>query len=173
MSTPDHHDVVVVGGGQAGLAIAYHLARQGRHFTVLEAGDAPGAAWRTRWDSLRLFTPARYDALAGLEFPGDPDHYPTRDEVVEYLADYARRFELPVELGARVHVVRPADDGYVVELADRRLTADQVVVATGPFQTPRVPPIAERLAAHVVQLHSSDYRAPSQIPDGPVLVVGG
>src|SRR5262245_40355179 len=109
-------EVVVVGGGQAGLAIGYFLAQQGRGFAILEAAEPPAAAWRERWDSLRLFTPARYDALPGLPFPGDPDRYPTRDEVAGYLTDYASRFELPVELASRVRSVRRSDDGYLVEL---------------------------------------------------------
>jgi putative flavoprotein involved in K+ transport len=166
-------EAVVVGGGQAGLAIGYFLAQQGREFTILEAADEPAAAWRERWDSLKLFTSARYDALPGLAFPGDPDRYPTRDEVAEYLTEYARHFELPLELGSRVSAVRKIDDGYLVELHDRAYEADQVVIATGPFQVPRVPPIAERLDDDVVQLHSSAYRSPKAISAGPVLVVGG
>ena len=168
-----HHDVIVIGAGQAGLAIGYHLAQQGRRFTILEAADGPAAAWRSRWESLRLFTPARHDSLPGLAFPGDPDHYPTRDEVVAYLTDYARHFALPVEYGSRVKALRRDGDGYVVELEDRTDRAEQVVVATGPFQVPRVPEIAERLGDDVVQLHSADYRTPDTIPAGPVLVVGG
>src|SRR5688572_14810331 len=99
-------EVIVVGGGQAGLAIGYLLAQQGRRFTILEAADMPAAAWRERWDSLRLFTPVRYDSLPGRAFPGDPDSYPGRDDVVAYLTDYARDLELPVELGSRVRAVR-------------------------------------------------------------------
>jgi putative flavoprotein involved in K+ transport len=168
-----HHEVVVVGGGQAGLAIGYFLAQQGRDFTILEAAEEPAAAWRERWDSLKLFTPVRYDSLPGLVFPGDPDSYPGRDEVAAYLADYARHFELPVELGSRVHSVRKSNGPYLVELDDRTYEADQVVIATGPFHVPRVPPINERLDAKVVQLHSSDYRSPADLPEGTVLVVGG
>jgi len=169
-----HHEVVVIGGGQAGLAIGALLAQQGRRFTVLEAADEPAAAWRSRWDSLRLFTPVRRSSLPGCAFPGDPDSYPGRDDVVAYLEDYARQFALPVELGSRVLAVRGGDGGpFVVELADRRLTADQVVVATGPFQAPFVPAFAAGLAAEVTQLHSADYRRPGQLPDGPVMVVGG
>jgi putative flavoprotein involved in K+ transport len=166
-------EVVVVGGGQAGLAIGYFLAQQGRDFTILEAAEQPAAAWRERWDSLRLFTPARYDALPGLPFPGEPDRYPTRDEVAGYLTDYASRFELPVELGSRVRSVRRSGDGYLVELDDRAYEADQVVIATGPFQVPRVPAIAERLNGQVLQMHSTAYRTPRAIPAGPALVVGG
>jgi putative flavoprotein involved in K+ transport len=164
-------DVVVIGGGQAGLAAGHFLARQGRRFVILEAADGPAAAWRGRWDSLRLFTPARFDALPGRPFPGDPDRYPTRDEVADYLADYAR--DLPVEYGARVTRLAPAPAGYRIELADRVLEAAQVVIATGPFQAPRTPALAAALGDGVLQLHSSDYRNPAQIPAGPVLVVGG
>ena len=167
------HEVVVVGGGQAGLAIGYFLRQQGRDFTILEAAETPAAAWRERWDSLRLFTPGRRNGLPGRAFPGDPDRYPGRDEVVAYLTDYARDFDLPVELNSRVRAVRPSDGGYVVELDDRAIGADQVVVATGPWQVPVVPAIAERLDPGVVQFHSTAYRNPQQMPNGPVLVVGG
>jgi putative flavoprotein involved in K+ transport len=169
----EHHDVIVIGGGQAGLALGYHLARQGRRFAILDAGEVPAAVWRSRWDSLTLFTSARYDGLPGRPFPGDPAHYPTRDEVVEYLTDYARDFKLPVELNSRVRAVTIRERGYLVETDQRAYDADQVVIATGPFQTPRVPPIANGLAAEVHQLHSADYRRPDDIPAGPVLVVGG
>jgi putative flavoprotein involved in K+ transport len=167
------HEVIVVGGGQAGLAIGYFLARDGRDFTILEAADSPAAAWRERWDSLKLFTPVRYDSLPGLAFPGDPDSYPGRDDVVAYLTDYARTFELPVEHNSPVRAVRRADGAYVVELDDRNYAAEQVVIATGPFQVPRVPPIGRPLSTEVVQLHSTAYRTPDQVPAGPVLVAGG
>jgi putative flavoprotein involved in K+ transport len=172
----ERYDVIVVGAGQAGLAIGYFLAQQSRRFAILEAADAPAASWRKRWDSLRLFTPVRYDSLPGRAFPGNPDSYPGRDQVVAYLTDYASHFDLPVELNRRVRAVRRADDGrgYVVEAeGDRAYVAEQVVVATGPFQVPRVPPIDRPLDAGVVQLHSTAYREPDQVPDGPVLVVGG
>ena len=164
---------MVVGGGQAGLAVGYLLSQQGRHFTILEAAGEPAAAWRERWDSLKLFTSARYNALPGLAFPGDPDRYPRRDEVVEYLIGYARRFGLPVELGSRVRSVSKTNGGYLVGLDDRTYETDQVVVATGPFQVPFIPALAERLDQEILQLHSSDYRSPDAVSAGPVLVVGG
>lgn len=169
----EHHDVVVVGGGQAGLAIGYYLARQGREFVILEAAEEPAAAWRERWDSLRLFTPGRYSGLPGLPFPGDPDGYPGRDDVVDYLTGYAYRFDLPVEFGSRVNTISRSERGYRIGLGDRSHTAAQVVIATGPFQIPVVPPFADELSPAVLQLHSTQYRAPEDIPDGPVLVVGG
>src|SRR5437763_10180857 len=169
----EHREVVVVGGGQAGLAIGYFLAQQGRRFAILEAAAEPGAAWRARWDSLNLFTPVRYSSLPGLPFPGDPYRYPGRDDVVAYLTEYTRHFALPVRLGSRVRAVRRAEDRYLVELEDRSYAPDQVVIATGPFQVPWVPAIADRLGQDVVKLHSTQYRAPGDLPDGPALVVGG
>jgi putative flavoprotein involved in K+ transport len=166
-------DVAVIGGGQAGLAIGYHLKQTEADFVILEAADAVGAPWRERWDSLVLFTSRRYDSLPGLEFPGDPDGYPTRDEVVAYLKEYVRRFDLPLELGSPVRSVRQVDGGFELDVEGRTVTARQVVVATGPFQAPRVPRIADSLDPAVVQMHSTGYRSPAQIPDGTVLVVGG
>ncbi|HVQ22144.1 MAG TPA: NAD(P)-binding domain-containing protein, partial [Candidatus Saccharimonadia bacterium] len=130
----EHRAVVVIGGGQAGLAIGYYLSQLSCDFTILDAAAESAAAWRSRWESLRLFTPARFDGLPGREFPGEPDAYPTRDEVVDYLSDYAREFDLPIELDSRVRAVRKTQSGYNVELDDRTIRADQVVVATGPFQ---------------------------------------
>jgi putative flavoprotein involved in K+ transport len=169
----DRYEVVVVGAGQAGLAMGYFLARQGRRFVILEGGSALAPAWRARWDSLTLFTPRRYDGLPGLPFPGDPDGYPARDEVISYLEQYAARFELPVELNRAARSLKRGDDAYVVELDDGSVEAEQVVVATGPFQTPRLPGFARALAPEVVQMHSAAYRNPGDVPDGAVLVVGG
>ena len=174
ITTSAEREVVVVGGGQAGLAIGYFLKRQGRDFTILEAADEPATAWRERWDSLRLFTPVRRNGLPGRPFPGEPGAYPGRDEVVAYLTDYARELDLPVELGSRVRAVRAGQDGdYVVDLDNRTMRTRQVVIATGPFQVPAVPSIAERLDPAVMQLHSARYRRPEQLPAGSVLVVGG
>jgi putative flavoprotein involved in K+ transport len=165
--------VIVIGGGQSGLAMGYFLAQQGRRFAILEAAEEPAAAWRSRWLSLKLFTPARYSGLPGLPFPGDPDRYPGRDDVVAYLAEYARHFALPVVLGSRVRSVGRAKGRYLVEADGRSYRGDQVVVATGPFQEPFVPPFADQLGQDVFQIHSSQYRAPGDLPDGSVLVVGG
>jgi putative flavoprotein involved in K+ transport len=169
----DRFEVAVIGAGQAGLAMGYFLAREGRRFTILEASDSIGPAWRSRWDSLVLFTPRRYDSLAGLPFPGDPDGYPGREEVIHYLESYASTFELPVQLNSPVRSIASADDGFILDLGARTLHANQVVVATGPFQVPSVPPFASDLASDVVQMHSTGYRRPSGVPEGTVAVVGG
>jgi putative flavoprotein involved in K+ transport len=166
-------DVLVIGGSQAGLAMAWHLARQGRRFVVLDAGPEPGHTWRARWDSLKLFTPAQYDALPGMAFPAPADTYPTKDPVADYLQTYAKAFDLPVRLDARVTQLSQSGDEFEVRTAGETFRARQVVVATGPFQVPFVPPVAERLDQSISQVHSSGYRNPKALPDGPVLVVGG
>ena len=169
----DRFDVAVIGGGQAGLAMGHFLEKQGRHFTILEASDSIGAAWRCRWNSLVLFTPRRYDSLPGLVFPGDPDGYPGRDEVIDYLESYASIFELPVQLDSKVDAVKAEGGGFILDLGGRTLAADQVVVATGPFQVPNVPPFAAELTSEAVQMHSTGYRRPDDVPHGTVVVVGG
>jgi putative flavoprotein involved in K+ transport len=166
-------DVVVVGGSQSGLAMAWHLQRQGLDFVVLEAGPEVGYVWRSRWDTLKLFTPAQYDALPGLAFPAPADTYPTKDPVADYLQAYADTFDLPVRVNARVTRLSRTDDGFEVQTAEEIYRARQVVVATGPFQVPFVPPPAAKLDPAVTQLHSADYRNPQALPEGPVLVVGG
>ena len=166
-------EVAVIGAGQAGLALGSVLERQGRRFVILERAGEIAPAWRERWDSLTLFTPRRYSALPWVPFPGDPDGYPTRDEVIAYLDRYAESFELPVELSSEVKKLDHGENGrFRLELDDRTITADQVVVATGPFQTPYVPALAEQLGREVVQLHAARYRRPQGLP-WTVLVVGG
>jgi putative flavoprotein involved in K+ transport len=166
-------DVVVIGGSQSGLAMAWHLQRQGLRFVVLEAGPELGHVWRSRWDSLKLFTPSQYDALPGMPFPAPDDTYPTKDPVADYLQAYAAAFDLPVRLNARVTRLTKTDDGFEVQTADNTFQARQVVVATGPFQVPFVPPMAAKLDPSVTQVHSADYRNPQALAEGPVLVVGG
>ncbi|HEU4758043.1 MAG TPA: NAD(P)/FAD-dependent oxidoreductase, partial [Agromyces sp.] len=165
-------DTVVIGGGQAGLAIGYHLMRQGRDIAILDAHDRVGDAWRLRWDSLRLFTPAKYDGLPGMPFPGDGLAFPSKDELADYLEAYARRFRLPVTTGRRVDGLRRADGRFVVSAGDRRWTADRVIVATGAFHQPKVPDLASGLRASITQLHSAEYRNPDQLQPGPALIVG-
>jgi putative flavoprotein involved in K+ transport len=166
-------DVVVVGGSQAGLAMAWHLAQQGLRFVVLEAAPELGHTWRSRWDSLKLFTPAQYDNLPGMAFPAPADTYPTKDPVADYLQAYAAALDLPVRLSSPVTELRRVGDTFEVRTTNETLHARQVVVATGPFQVPFVPPPASKLDPSVTQVHSADYHNPQALPEGPVLVVGG
>jgi putative flavoprotein involved in K+ transport len=160
-------------GSQAGLAMAWHLAQRGLRFVVLEAAAELGQTWRSRWDSLKLFTPAQDDALPGMAFPAPADTYPTKDPVADYLQAYAEAFDLPVRLNARVTDLRRVGGDFEVRTSDASYRARQVVVATGPFQVPFVPPQARGFDPSVTQVHSADYRNPQALPDGPVLVVGG
>jgi len=166
-------DVIVIGGSQAGLAMAWHLAERGQRFFVLDARPELGHVWRSRWDSLVLFTPAQYDALPGMPFPGRADTYPTKDQVADYLQVYAAAFDLPVRLHSRATKLTHTGQDFEVQTDDETYRARQVVVATGPFQVPFVPQLAQSLDLSVTQAHTSAYRNPWALPDGPVLVVGG
>lgn len=173
MSTPTEHiDTVVIGGGQAGLSAGYHLAQTGRQFAILEAAQRVGDVWRNRWDSLRLFTPARYDSLVGLPFPADPNYFPTKDEMADYLESYVEHFDLPVRTGVRVERLAREGSTFTVTTSDGTITADNVVVAMGHYQRSRIPAFAADLDPGITQLHSKDYRSPAQLQDGPVLLVG-
>jgi putative flavoprotein involved in K+ transport len=174
-SAVERFDVVVVGGGQAGLATGYHLARRGLHLVILEANQRIGDNWRSRWDSLRLFTPARYDGLPGMRFPGIAGSaFPTRTQMADYLEAYAARMKLPVRTGVRVERLSAAGakGGYVIRAGGTSYEADQVVIATGAFGIPLLPDFAAELDPTIRQLHSSEYLNPAQLRDGPVLVVG-
>jgi putative flavoprotein involved in K+ transport len=164
-------DTVVVGGGQAGLAVGYCLADQSRSFVILDAGDRVGDSWRRRWDSLRLFTPARYNGLPGMPFPAPGGYYPTKYEMADYLEAYAVRFDLPVGTGVRVRSLTK-EGRYILDSNAGRFEATNVVVATGSLHRPRVPHFATNLDRSIVQLHSGAYRNPGQLPAGDVLVVG-
>jgi len=168
----EHFDTVVIGGGQAGLAMGYYLARDGRDFVILDAAGRVGETWRNRWDSLRLFTPAFHDGLPGMPFPAPASYFPTKDETADYLEKYARKFALPLRFGRHVDSLARHDEGYLVSAGNERYVTEHVVVATGPYQHPKIPGFAEGLDPEIVQLHSTDYRNPSQLPEADVLVVG-
>jgi putative flavoprotein involved in K+ transport len=163
---------VVIGGGQAGLAVGYHLAKADRSFVILDANERVGDSWRHRWDSLRLFTPARYDGLPGFRFPGPGGSMPTKDQVADYLESYVGRFALPLRNGVRVDGLGREGNRYAVTAGDLGFEAEEVVIATGGHQAPRVPASSRELDPSIVQLHSAEYRNPSQLRDGGVLVVG-
>ncbi len=159
-----HAEVIVVGGGQAGMAAGYYLSRAGIGLLILDAGSRAGEAWRQRWDTLELFTPARYSSLPGMRFPGSPGHYPGKDEVAGYLHAYARAFALPVHYNTRVTALEHTAGGYRLNSSAGRYEAGQVIVATGAYQQPWTPPIATGLSGEVTQLHSASYRNPARSP---------
>ncbi len=167
-----NYDTIVIGGGQAGLSTGYFLKQHERNFVILDANEQIGDSWRKRWDSLRLFTPARYDGLVGMPFPAPTDTFPTKDEMADYLEAYASRFELPVRTGIKVDCLTRNGGRFVVTAGSQRFEADNVVVAMANYQSPRVPPFAPELEPSIVQLHSSEYRNLSQLREGGVLIVG-
>ncbi len=172
MST-ERFDVIVIGGGQAGLATGHHLRRRSANFIILEAHDRIGESWRRRWDTLSVFTPARNNGLPGTPFPAAGHVRPTKDAIADYMEAYARRMELPLRTGVHVDSLERLDDGEFNILAGGdRYEAGQVVVATGGFSEPRIPEFAAELNPEVSQWHSSEYRSAAQLQDGPVLVVG-
>ena len=174
MQQVEQFETVIIGGGQAGLAVGYHLGKRDRSFVILEANERVGDSWRRRWPSLRLYSPARADGLPGMPFPAPPNSFPTAYEMADYLEAYAERFELPVRTATPVDGVERSGDAYVVNASGRRLEAQNVVVATGVFQheRPVIPEFASELDPRIRQLHSADYRSPEQLQRGHVLVVG-
>jgi putative flavoprotein involved in K+ transport len=172
MESRENTDVLIVGAGQSGLALGYHLQRRGRQVVLVDRNQRVGDSWRARWDSLKLYSPASRDGLPGMPFPAGKTSYPTKNEMADYLEAYAERFELPVRLGTAVESLTQEDGRYVADTGDSRIEADTVVVASGVFEKPHVPAFAEELDPGITQLHSSAYRNLSQLQDGPVLVVG-
>jgi putative flavoprotein involved in K+ transport len=170
--TTERVETLVVGGGQAGLAVGHYLAQRDLPFVILDANERIGDSWHKRWDSLRLFTPARFNALPGMAFPGAPHLFSTKDEVADYLEAYATHFQLPVRTGVRVDRLSRNGSHFVAEAGDRLFEAENVVVAMASHQVPRVPPFARELDPRIVQLNSAEYRNPSQLQEASVLVVG-
>jgi putative flavoprotein involved in K+ transport len=168
----ERYETVIIGGGQAGLSVGYYLRKRNRSFVILDASARIGDSWRHRWDSLKLYSPAFRDGLPGMPFPAERIVYPTKDEFADYLGAYAEGFELPVRSGVAVDELTKEDGKYVVRTGESRLEADNVVVATGVFKKPYTPDFAGGLDPSITQLHSNDYRNPSQLQTGQVLVVG-
>lgn len=166
------YHTVVIGGGQAGLSVGYHLKRAGLPFVILDASERTGDAWRNRWDSLRVFTPARYCDLHGMPFAAPGDYFPTKDEIADYLQEYSLRFELPIMHLIRVEEVSGTPDGFRVKADGMQIEAENVVIAMNEFQKPRTPSFASELDEGLFQIHSKDYRRPAQLRNGDALVVG-
>ncbi len=171
-SRPKRHDVVVIGAGQAGLSAGFHLKRKRIDYVILEGAPRVGDVWRNRWDSLRLFTPAKFDSLDGYRFPAHKDSFPTKDEMADYLEAYAAKFDLPVRVNEPVERLYRANGRFRIETTDRIYEADHVVVAAASYQKPRLPAFANDMDKQVFQMHSHEYRNPAQLPYGPVLLVG-
>jgi putative flavoprotein involved in K+ transport len=170
--TPERIHTVIIGGGQSGLSVGYFLKQRGIPFVILEANERIGDSWRHRWDSLRLFTPARYNGIVGMPFPASAHHFPTKDEMADYLEAYAAKFQLPVRTGVRVDRLWKEGSRYRISAGDTLLEAEHVVIAMATYQAPRVPSFAASLSPDIVQVHSRDYRNASQLREGGVLVVG-
>ena len=170
--TLERIQTVIIGGGQSGLSVGYHLARRGLPFVILDANARVGDSWRHRWDSLRLFTPARFNGLDGWPFPAAPDVFPTKDEMADYLESYAAHFSLPVRARTRVTKLSKRDGTFIVDTDSGSIAADQVVVAMATYQASRIPRLAKELDPSIVQLHSGAYRNPAQLREGGVLLVG-
>jgi len=168
----ERYELVIIGAGQAGLAAGYWLAQRDIDFVILDANARIGDSWRQRWDSLQLFTPAKYSALPGLPIPGDPYRLPSRTDIADYLEWYAQIHELPVRNNVKVNRMTRVDGMYRIETNGTVYEGDNVIVATGPFHTPSIPAVSTALRGEIVQLHSSQYRHPAQLPDGATLVVG-
>jgi len=172
MATRERVKIVVVGGGQAGLAVARSLLERDLECRVLDAEARVGDQWRRRWDSLQLFTPAQHDGLPGMPFPAPRGAFPTKDEVADYLEAYARHFELPIRHGVRVERLSRGPEGFTLHTSAGTLSADRVVLATGTHPAPRVPSFSGELNPAIHQLHAAAYRNPAALPAGDVLVVG-
>ncbi len=173
ISASEYVETIIIGGGQSGLSIGYQLAQRGLPYLILDAGERVGDSWRNRWDSLRLFTPACYDGLAGMPFPAESRHYfPTKDEMADFLEHYARHFQLEVRNGVRVDSLTRSGDRFLIRAGVQRFEASNVVIAMSNYQHPRVPPFAEDLDPGILQLTAGNYRNPEQLQSGPVLVVG-
>jgi putative flavoprotein involved in K+ transport len=172
VSMNKHIETVIIGAGQSGLAAGYHLAKGGRPFVILEANERVGESWSKRWDSLRVFTPAKYNGLPGMRFPAPSLSFPTKDAVADFQAAYAERFRLPVRTSTRVDALDRDGSRYLVSSRRTTYTADNVVIATGACQIPKLPSFASELDPGIKQIHSSQYTNPEQLEEGGVLVVG-
>jgi putative flavoprotein involved in K+ transport len=168
----EKYKVIIIGAGQAGLSAGYFLKKNNLDFLILDAGKRIGDSWRNRWDSLKLFTPAKFSSLAGMPFPSDPNYFPTKDEMGDYLEHYAKNFNLPIRNNIKVDGLSREGNRYCISAGDQHFEAEHVVIAMSNYQIPKIPNFAKDINTDIVQIHSFDYRHPSQLQEGAVLVVG-
>ncbi len=169
---PQKFQTIVIGGGQSGLAAGYYLKEMNQDFLILDNQQKIGDSWRKRWESLLLFTPAQYDGLPGMPFPGVRNSFPNKDEMADYLEEYARKYSLPVRSGTRVEKVTISNHDFEISNSSQHFIAEHLVIATGTNPVPKIPAFAGKLDPEIYQMHSSQYNNPGQIPAGDVLVVG-
>jgi len=172
MSSDETYNTIVVGGGQAGLAAGYHLTQRGENYAILDENTRTGATWRSRWDSLRLFTPSQNNYLPGMKFPKPDFYFPTKDEAADFLESYASHFSLPIRYGVKVVGLKHNEAGFHLYAGEEGFHARNVIIATGAFHTPYTPNIAQKLPPDIFQMHSVDYRRPKDVPVQNVVVVG-
>jgi putative flavoprotein involved in K+ transport len=168
-----YYDFIVIGAAQAGLSIAYELQKRNYRFLILDKEEEIGASWLNRWDSLRLFTPTEFNHLEGLPFPAPVGHYPSKFEVANYFKAYVMTFQFPIQLNTLVtKIEKTTPKSFLVHTQKEILQTRNVVVATGPFHVPYTPRFSKYICKDIFQLHSNYYQHPSQLQDGPVMVVG-
>lgn len=168
----ENYKVIVIGAGQAGLSAGYFLKKKNIPFLILDANERVGDSWRKRWNSLRLFTPAKFNSLAGMPFPSGSNYFPTKDEMGDYLENYAKHFELPVKNSVKVDGLSRQGNKYFISAGNQQFESEHVIIAMSNFQIPKTPAFAKNINPGIFQTHSFDYREPSQLQEGSVLVVG-
>ncbi|MFD0963874.1 flavin-containing monooxygenase [Pseudofulvibacter geojedonensis] len=165
-------DYIIIGAGQAGLAMAYYLKKQQKNFIVVDANKEVGAPWLKRWDSLKLFTPSEFNNLPGMKFPSKKGHYANKYEVADYLKAYVKEFDIPIAFNQKVHSLKKEDDVFIIKSDTQRYTSRNVIIATGPFHTPFTPACHKNIDSDIIQIHSEHYKNPNQLQEGDTLVVG-
>lgn len=167
------YDTVVIGAGQAGLSIGYYLKQSDQKFVLIDKGNEVGESWKLRYDSLVLFTPRLYSSLPGMILDGDEQGFPTKDEMVNYLEKYVATYDIPIHFNNEVVEITKVNDDFLIKTTNDEYQAKNIVIATGPFQTPMIPTCSNNISSQIKQLHSSQYKNPNQLAAGNVLVVGG
>ncbi len=165
-------DYIIIGAGQAGLAIAYYLNKQNANYLIVDANSETGAPWLKRWDSLKLFTPSEFNHLPGMKFPHKKGHYANKYEVADYLKKYVDKFDIPVEFNQKITCLKKGNKVFTLKSDTKEFTAKNVIIATGPFHKPFTPKCHTKISKDIIQIHSEHYKSPNQLQEGATLVVG-